>query len=148
MFSIPSDGRVLMHWFCIAHIIQLMAMTFVAAQNGWDGIALLILLLSADTMHWQYGKNQLARRWLENEDVCVKAKRFEFTGRTTMLGGIHKMSGTKVTTWMDEIMPMVPRRQAWLNRLSENQDENALPDSTLRRYPGLIRIEFYCILGW
>lgn len=129
MFSIPSYGRVLMHWFRIAHIIQLMAMTFVAAQKGWDGIALLILLLSADAMHWRYGKNQLARRWLKNEDVCVKAKSFEFTGRTAMLGAIHKMSGTKVTTWMDEIMPPVPRRQAWLNRLSKGQDENELPDS-------------------
>ena len=129
MFSIPSYGRVLMHWFHIAHIIQLMAMTFVAAQKGWDGIALLILLLSADAMHWRYGKSQLARRWLKNEDVCVKAKSFEFTGRTTMLGAIHKMSGTKATTWMDEIMPPVPRRQAWLNRLSKDPSENAPPNS-------------------
>lgn len=129
MFSIPSYGRVLMHWFRIAHIIQLMAMTFVAAQKGWDGITLLILLLSADAMHWRYGKNQLARRWLKNEEVCVKAKSFEFTGRTAMLGAIHKMSGTKVTTWMDEIMPPVPRRQAWLNRLSKGPNENAPPDS-------------------
>lgn len=132
MFSIPSYGRILMHWFRIAHIIQLMAMTFVAAQKGWDGIALLILLLSADAMHWRYGKHQLARRWLKNEDICVKAKSFEFTGRTAMLGAIHKMSGTKVTTWMDEIMPPVPRRQAWLNRLSKGQDENALPDSDFK----------------
>lgn len=129
MFSIPSYGRVLMHWFRIAHLIQLMAMTFVAAQKGWDGIALLILLLSADAMHWRYGKNQLARRWLKNEDVCVTAKSFEFTGRTTMLGAIHKMSLTKVTSWMDEIMPPVPRRQAWLNQLSKDQDGNASPDS-------------------
>lgn len=129
MFSIPPYGRVLMQWFRIAHLIQLMAMTFVAAQKGWDGIALLILLLSADVVNWRYGKNQLARRWLKNEDVCVKAKSFEFTGRTTMLGAIHKMSLTKVTSWMDEIMPPVPRRQAWLNQLSKDQDENAPPDS-------------------
>lgn len=129
MFSIPAYGKFLTYWFRFAHVVQLLAMTFVAAQKGWDGIALLILLLSADAMHWRYGRNQIARRWLTTEDVCVKAKSFEFTGRSPMLGAIHKMSGTKVTTWMDEIMPPVPRRQAWLNRLGRGSDETSLPDS-------------------
>lgn len=128
MFSIPRFGRVLTYWFRTAHIIQLLAMTFVAAQKGWDGIALLVLMLSAHIMNWRYGKNQLARRWLATEGVCVKAKSFEFTGRTPMLGAIHQMSGTKVTSWMDEIMPPVPRRQAWLDRLSQGSNETSLPD--------------------
>lgn len=128
MLSIPSFGKVLTHWFRAAHVIQLLAMTFVAAQKGWDGIALLALLISADAMNWRYGKNQLAQRWLVTEDVCVKAKSFEFTGRTAMLGAIHKMSGTKAMSWMDDIMPPVPRRQAWLNRLSKGLNETLLPD--------------------
>ena len=128
MFSIPSFGKFFTHWFRTAHVIQLLAMTFVAAQKGWDGIALLALLISADAMNWRYGKNQLARRWLVTEGVCVKAKSFEFTGRTAMLGAIHKMSGTKAMSWMDEIMPAVPRRQAWLNRLSKDLDETSSPD--------------------
>lgn len=128
MFSIPSYGEFLTHWFRIAHFIQLLAMTFVAAQKGWDGITLLLLLLSAEAMHWRYRKNQLARRWLVTEDVCVKAKSFEFTGRAAMLGAIHKMSGTKVTSWMDEIMPPVPRCRAWLKQLSKDSDESPLPD--------------------
>ncbi|MCJ1426788.1 hypothetical protein MMC29_004691 [Sticta canariensis] len=128
MFSIPSFGKVLTHWFRTAHVIQLLAMTFVAAQKGWDGIALLALLISAHAMNWRYGKNQLARRWLVTEGVCVKAKSFEFTGRTAMLGAIHKMSGTKAMSWMDEIMPPVPRRQVWLNRLGKGWDETSFPD--------------------
>lgn len=130
MFSIPSSGygKFLTYWFRISHFIQLLAMTFVAAQKGWDGIMLVILLLSAEAMHWRYRKNQLARRWLVTEDVSVKARSFEFTGRAAMLGAIHKVSGTKVTNWMDEIMPPVPRRQAWLKRLSKGLDEFPLPD--------------------
>lgn len=128
MFSIPSYGKFLTHWFCIAHVIQLLAMTFVAAQKGWDGIALVILLISADAMHWRYSKNQLARRWLKTEDVCVKAKSFEFTGRTAMLAAIHKVSSSKVNSWMDEIIPPAPRRQALLNRLSKGPDGTSVPD--------------------
>lgn len=129
MFSIPPFGKLFTHWFRIADLIQLLAMNFVAAEKGWDGVALVILLLLANAMHWRYRKNQLARRWLRTEDICVKAKSFEFTGRTAMLGAIHKMSDTKVTNWMDEIMPPVPRRQAWLNRLSKDPDSNLSPDS-------------------
>lgn len=129
MFSIPPSGKFLMHWFRIAHFIQLLAMTFVAAQKGFDGLALVILMLLDNRMHWRYRKNQLAQRWLRTEDICVKAKSFEFTGRTAMLGAIHKMSGTKVTTWMDEIMSPVPRRQAWLDRLSKSPDSNSSPNS-------------------
>lgn len=129
MIGIPPSGKFLAHWFRVAHIIQLLAMTFVAAQKGWDGIILLMLLLSANVTHWKYRKSQLARCWLLSEDVCVKAKSFEFNGRSAMLGAIHMMSGTKVTTWMDEIMPPAPRRQAWLNRLSKGLSEAPLPDS-------------------
>ena len=128
MFSIPPFGKYLAQWFRTAHVIQLLAMTFVAAQKGWDGLALVILLLLADAMHWRYRKTQLAQRWLRTEDICVKARSFEFTGRTAMLGAIHKMSGTKVATWMDEIMPPVSRRQAWLNRLSKDPNSNSSPD--------------------
>lgn len=135
MFSIPSYGKLLTHWFRIAHVIQLLAMTFIAAQKGWDGIALVILLIAADAMHWRYSKNQLARRWLKTEDVCVKAKSFEFTGRTAMLASIHKVSSTKVNTWMDEIMPPAPRRQALLNRLSKGPDGISVPDPDFEALP-------------
>lgn len=141
MFSIPPFGKSFAHWFRAAHVIQLLAMTFVAAEKGWDGVALILLLVVANATHWRYGKNQLARRWLRTEDVCVKATSFEFTGRTAMLGAIHKMSGTKVTNWMDEIMPPAPRRQAWLNRLSkEDSDSNSSPSPDLE-YESLSRFD-------
>lgn len=40
-----SSGSWLSHWFRLAHLIQLLAMTFVAAQRGWDRLALLFILL-------------------------------------------------------------------------------------------------------
>ena len=132
MFSIPPVGKFFTHWFSIAHVVQLLAMTFVAAEKGWDGLALVILLLLANAMHWRHSKSQLAQRWLRTEDVCVKAKSFEFTGRTAMLGAIHKMSGTTATDWMDEIMPRVPRRQIWLNRLrNDDLGFNSTADSDI-----------------
>ena len=128
MFSIPSYGKFFEYWFRFAHVIQLLAMTYVAAEKGWDGIAFLVLVILSDAIHWRYSKTQLARRWLKTEDVCVKAKSFEFTGRTAMLAAIHKVSSTKVNTWMDEIMPPAPRRQALLNRLSKSFDRTSVPE--------------------
>ena len=45
MIGIPPSGKKLSYYFQAAHFVQLLAMTFVAAQKGWDGLTLLMLML-------------------------------------------------------------------------------------------------------
>ena len=123
MISVPHVGRKLSHYFKAAHHVQLLAMTYVAAQKGWDGLTLLLLLISAWFLNLPYQQNQVVSRWLKTEDVSIKATSFEFTGRIPMLGAIYRMSGTRSTAWMDDIVAPTPRRTVWLNQLSEMSDE-------------------------
>jgi hypothetical protein len=37
--------RAYARWFGCAHVLQLLAMTYVAAQKGWDGVAMVIAML-------------------------------------------------------------------------------------------------------
>ena len=117
MIEHSSGSGLLSLWFRIAHYIQLLAMTFVAAQKGWDGVCMVIVMISAWLFHWPHGRDYMARRWLEHEGVTVKASRFDFMGRSQMIGAIQMFSGRKVTSWMDSILVNCPRRQAWLQAL-------------------------------
>ncbi|SLM37403.1 hypothetical protein LPUS_07236 [Lasallia pustulata] len=117
MIEHSSRGGILSLWFRIAHYIQLLAMTFVAAQKGWDGVCMVIVMISAWLFHWPHGRDYMARRWLEHEGITVKAKRFDFVRRSQMIGAIQLFSGRKVTSWMDRILVNCPRRQAWLQAL-------------------------------
>ena len=123
MISIPNEGRKLSYYFKAAHLVQLLAMTYVAAQKGWDGLTLLLLMISAWFLKLPYRQDQVVSRWLKAEDVSIKATSFEFTGRIPMLGTIYRMSGTKSTAWLDDILAPTPRRTVWLERLSEIPDE-------------------------
>lgn len=125
MIIIPPHNKLLSSWFKVAHIIQLLAMTFVAAQKGWDGLALLLLLMFEQAFQWYRNEDQIAKKWLADEGVSMKAKSFRFTGRTPMVGAIHKLSGSAATAWMDDIVAPCARRNVWLKQLSKESNEVA-----------------------
>jgi len=114
----PSMWRMLLSYLLRAtHALQLLAMTFVAAQKGWDGVSLVILMLLNYLWGWRHSDRFTVRRWMEVEGVNVNIKSFQFTGRTMMCGAIHCLSGSDNPAWMDEILSPHPRRDAWINRL-------------------------------
>jgi hypothetical protein len=112
-------GRLLAAVFEVAHLVQLLGMTFVAAQKGWDGVVLIVLLLASRVFRWRYSSDRLARLWLDKEGVTVSARSYNFTGRTMMLGAVLKLSGSRITSWMDSIVTPHARREAWLSYLLE-----------------------------
>ncbi|RYP49709.1 hypothetical protein DL768_004645 [Monosporascus sp. mg162] len=104
--------------------LQLIAMTFVAAQKGWDGVALLALITAAwATNSLCYSEDRLARSWMRREGVSMEVRGYRFGGRTAMLGAIQLLKSEKVTLWMDGILAPSPRREVWLARLSGETDE-------------------------
>lgn len=118
VFLPPLRRRYLIAYILkAAHGIQLIAMTFVAGQKGWDGISLLILMLLDSLWRWRYSEGHVARRWIDREGVDIHTKSYNFTGRTIMIGAIQSYSGTETTAWMDDILVPHPRREAWLARL-------------------------------
>jgi hypothetical protein len=99
-------------------LLQLLSMTFVAAQRGWDGVGMLVLIITA----WLsdlviYGDNQLTKRWLLSGGTNIKTKSFQFSGRSIMIGAIQVFKKNPVQTWMDEILAPSDRRTVWLRRL-------------------------------
>lgn len=130
MILLP-DGkgtRIAALWFRCADIIQLMAMTFVAAQKGWDGVCLVLLLAVDYAVSWLFGRHALTSNWLEQEHVDANIETFEFSGRSGMIGAIQVFSGSEVVCWMDEILVPHPRRDFWLTMLE-------LPDGQSPQYP-------------
>ncbi|KAI8627825.1 hypothetical protein F5Y19DRAFT_440053 [Xylariaceae sp. FL1651] len=101
-------------WFRFAHILQLTGMTFVAAQKGWDGISLVVLMAVHWALHAVFSRSNLVRTWLQEEGIGADVKSFGFRGRMPMLGAIQIFSGAKTTRWMDDIAVPHPRRDAWL----------------------------------
>jgi hypothetical protein len=110
-------------WLRAAHIIQLLAMTFVASQKGWDGVALLILLIISTVMQFRFRREMLTRMFCEENGVAVKQNSFEFSGRTPMLGAIQRVSRCCEWKWMDEILSPCPRREVWARALSREDME-------------------------
>lgn len=119
MFTVPDQRgtRPIAQWLQIAHMLHLLAMTFVAAQKGWDGVCLVILLTLDWVLRHRFRGCNLARSWLADEGVEAELKSFKFTGRMAMLGAIQTFSRTNVSSWMDEIVAPHPRRDAWLKRM-------------------------------
>lgn len=109
------------HLLTAAHAIQLLGMTFVAAQKGWDGVCLVILLFASRCFRLRYGNAHLTKMWLEREGISVEARLYRFTGRTMMLGAVQRLSGSKTTGWTDTIITAHPRREAWLAYLMEGK---------------------------
>ncbi|VUC22965.1 unnamed protein product [Clonostachys rosea] len=119
MFVIP-DGtttKLTASWFWFAHLLQLAAMTFVAAQKGWDGTCLMLLLAGHWSLYFLHSGQGVAQDWLEKEGIEAKVKSFEFGGRFGLMGAIQLFSGSTTTRWMDAILVPHPRRELWLKRL-------------------------------
>ena len=133
MLAPPSSGRVQMTYFRLAHILQLLAMTFVAAQNGVDGICLMILLIINHGSQYLFGGHKMARQWLEAEKVPVDARTFIFSGRTPMIGAIHSLSQARDAARMETLVASGPRISAWLSELKCSADTRSRLDLDLQR---------------
>lgn len=109
----------------ILALLQLLSMTFVAAQKGWDGVAMLVLIVVAWISDLViYGDSQLTKRWLLSEGISITTKSFRFSGRAMLIGAIQVFKKNPVERWMDEILAPSDRRAAWLARLNA---ENSAP---------------------
>jgi hypothetical protein len=124
-------------WFAAANYIQILAMTYVTAQQGWDGICMVCLMMCTAVCNKICSMDCLAKRWLDREGVDIKTQTFSFSGRTQMIGAVQMCSTRGVTSWMDTILTDCPRRQAWfkcLQRLEssmETADEEELQNLTV-----------------
>ncbi|KAH6677233.1 hypothetical protein B0J14DRAFT_697854 [Halenospora varia] len=101
MIVVTEDSKrnALAYLLLFTHCLQLLAMMFTTTQKAWDGVMLVFLMLLESVWRLQYQDRFLARRWLEEEGVEVVAKKFEFTGRTMMLGAIQSFSGSRRIGW-------------------------------------------------
>lgn len=108
-------------WFWFANIFQLAAMTYVAAEQGWDGVGLMVLLCIQWIHEACFRQTALASTWLREEGIGAEVKSFEFTGRMAMMGAIQLFSGSSVTRWMDDIIVPHPRRDAFLSSIREGE---------------------------
>ncbi|RBR04367.1 hypothetical protein FVER53590_00107 [Fusarium verticillioides] len=106
--------------------LQILVMTYVAAQKGWDGVALLSLVVVSSLFDYiAYSDDRLASQWLKREGVKVDATTLQFSGRTPMIGTIQTLGNQRSTTWIDGIIAPSTRRDAWLRRLSSDGKEDA-----------------------
>jgi hypothetical protein len=121
MITLPSSPwrAALACTLCVAHAVQLLAMTYVAGQKGWDGVSLVLLMGFNAAWNLRRSDEQIVRRWMEREGVSVELKTFDFTGRTMLCGAVQGVSGSVRPGWMDEILAPHPRREAWLGRMRE-----------------------------
>ncbi|KAI1808939.1 hypothetical protein F4811DRAFT_558962 [Daldinia bambusicola] len=125
---VPPEGRmarVAAFWFRCAHGGQLIAMTFVAAQKGWDGVCLIILLAAHYVFCWLCGRDALVSNWMEREGIEAKVGSFELSGRHAVMGAVQILSGTKIDHWMDSIIIPHPRRDFWLESLMLPENKSA-----------------------
>lgn len=128
IFSIESrfSGKLgspcLIVFLRLLAVLQLLALTYVAAQKGWDGVGLLIFVVVAgvyeDVIQQE---NHLARGWAKRFGVHFESKSFEFKGRVSMIGAIQIYKSDPTRTWMDSILVPSQRRDIWLKMLSEGK---------------------------
>ncbi|WKT53624.1 hypothetical protein QSH57_004208 [Fusarium oxysporum f. sp. vasinfectum] len=99
--------------------LQILIMTYVAAQKGWDGVALVSLVIVASAIDFiTLRDDRIAERWLKREGIQVDATILQFSGRTPMIGTIQALGNQRSTTWMDGIIAPSTRRNVWLERLA------------------------------
>ena len=122
MVAIPRQ-RFVAIWLRAANLVQLLAMTFVASEKGWDGVSLLTLLGISSIMQQRLQRKRVARIFCEDNGIMVKREIFEFSGRTPMLGAIQKLSHSPSWKWMDEILAPCPRREVWARGWSSETDD-------------------------
>ncbi len=104
-----SASRFQIFYFRLAHLIQLLAITYVAAQKGIDDVSLIILLVSNYGFQYLFGGHKIARRWLEAEIVSIDVRTFRLSGRTRMIGVIHSLSQARDAAWMESLIAPCPR---------------------------------------
>lgn len=118
MISIPSQPQSLLHqWFQAAHYLQILAMTYVAAEKGWDGVCMVLLMAIARICHLPFRNSFMAHSWLAQDGISVKAYSFRFGTRTQLICGVHMFNGNKDARWMDRIICPAPRRDVLLGEL-------------------------------
>ena len=132
MFATPSASRLQVIYFRLAHLLQLLAMTFVAAQKGIDGVCLMVLLVANYGFPYLFGGHKMARQWLEAEEVSVDAHTFRFSGRTPMIGAIHVLSQARDAAWMETLIAPCPRINVWLDELKRSTDMRGRRDLDLQ----------------
>ncbi|CRG83994.1 hypothetical protein PISL3812_01342 [Talaromyces islandicus] len=135
MSIIPNTvvSRLVAVWLRLAHYIQLFSMTFMAAQKGWDGVFLVVLLLVNSTVQVYPFRRNFAKSWPDREGMVIRAKAFQFSGRMMMLGAIQVYSHNSVTLWMDGIVPPHPRREEWLELLQGKKLDRELDAAEVER---------------
>ncbi|KIW29883.1 uncharacterized protein PV07_05669 [Cladophialophora immunda] len=88
-------------YFQLTHYLQLLAMTYVAAQKGWDGVFLLVLMVisrlagsdAAAMTPWAARAGGAAAIWLRQNNINIEVNTFRMTGRTQMIGAIELING-------------------------------------------------------
>ncbi|KAL8998217.1 MAG: hypothetical protein Q9169_002702 [Polycauliona sp. 2 TL-2023] len=117
MLATPSATGMHTIYFRVAHVVQLLGMTFVAAQKGMDGITLVILLVVYYTITHFHGSRRAAKAWLDAESVSFDAHTFQFSGRTPMVGAVYMISEARDAGWTETLLVSCPRRNVWLDEL-------------------------------
>lgn len=116
-FKPTNMSRLVFVWFRIAEILQVVAMTYVAGEKGWDALMLLILITVVWSFSKFFGYNKHAANWLKEEGFKTTAFGCEFPGRTELLGAVQLLSTQKRTIWMDSVISPCARREVLLQRL-------------------------------
>lgn len=128
--------------FRAAHYLQLLAMTFVAGNKGWDGVCLLCLLVinAFFKVIWEFPSHWAALQWISESNLTISAHRFRFTGRVPMLGAVQLLSTNRKlhmegaihgnVDWMDEILYPSERRRVWADQLSNIARRRSVTSTT------------------
>lgn len=116
MVEIYKTNSFVLNWFRFAEILQVLAMTYVAGQKGWDSMCLLIVILLWSLTRLN-SRNKHASAWLKEEGLTTTSFRCEFPGRSELLGAVQLLSTQKRTYWMDGILAPVRRRDVWLQKV-------------------------------
>jgi hypothetical protein len=132
MISIRPSKTTLYYYFRFSHCFQILAMTYVAAQKGWDGMCLFLLMLAVGIIYWAFGRHRSVEEWLRKEHIRFSAYSFELAGRTPMIGAIQLLGNDnnssrnsdpprpRCTAWMDGILAPCLRRDIWMQKLLAN----------------------------
>lgn len=109
--------------------LQVLVLTFVAAQKGWDGIGLLIFITIAwVTEKLSHNDTRLFEAWKKQHGIELEARTFEFTGRVAMIGAIQVFNENRFSCWMDSILVPNKKRDMWLKKLADAADDKEAGD--------------------
>ena len=133
MLATPPAGRLQTNFFRVAHIFQLLAMTYLAAQKGVDRVCFVSILVANYCFQYLLGDHKMARRWLEADRVSVEANTFVFSGRTPMVGAVHALSQAQDATWMETMIVPRPRMSAWLHELKMPEESRSQLDVRVQK---------------